>query len=321
MRLAKYVIVGALFALVVYQFGYVAKDAAIEFRDTLAERKFEENTTRSTAYVIPTDRWLEYEVAPNAKQVRVLTNASLKHLPPDDTQSDFARPGWRYSVDYQLLNSKREVVQELTYNFRATVSRFRDPITNDIFSPYFFATTPYVPASTRTLQCPLESLDDAVTRIRLRLSSSDPLIAEVVCRVVNRVERPDYRDPTIWGRLSKRRRESLCRASVYGPELLTPSERRSLLRWEWAIAAPFVDPYDPPTKRVLYHLDEVAGDELGAITPPQGISIDAKLRGSVRLPQAHGTLHMELEHQVGTDTATTEAIAATVTYHRSGIVE
>ena len=76
MRLAKYVIVGALFALVVYQFGYVAKDAAIEFRDTLAERKFEENTTRSTAYVIPTDRWLEYEVAPNAKQVRVLTNAS-----------------------------------------------------------------------------------------------------------------------------------------------------------------------------------------------------------------------------------------------------
>ena len=295
MRYAKPLLVVAVLAWVTQQYGSNVRHTVVQWRAELAARNFEDNTTRSAGYVIPTDRWLEYEVAPNAQQIRVLTNASLQSLPADDRQPDYQRPGWRYSVAYQLVDTRGEVVQESVYNFRATVNRFSHPSTGEIYSPYFYANSSDIPTNTRTLQCPLKPLNASIARIRLKLASHDTLISEVVCRVLNRVDRPDYTDPTIWGRLSEQRRMSLCRASVYGPELLTPAERRSILRWQWSIAPPIIGAGSRATQRILYRIDEPTGEEIGAMTTPAGMSVDESNDGTVSLPSVPGMAKIEIE--------------------------
>lgn len=295
MKTVKMLLLVAVVAYVARAYGPQFNKAICEWRESLATRNFEDNTSRSTAYVIPADRWIEFEVDPSARHIRVLTNASLTYLPEDDKQPDFGRPGWRYRLDYQLVDSDGNVIQDSDYNFRATISRFRDPITREVMSPYFYSTTDYVPTSTRTLQCPLEPLGKTISRIRLKLGYHDPKISEVVCRVVNRIERPDYNDRMIWGRLSKRRREILCRASVYGPELLTPAERRSLLRWQWALAFPVIGPDDDIRRRILYRIEEIPGEELGAIDPPPGIDVNSAFDATIELPEGNGVTTIEVE--------------------------
>ena len=272
---------------------------------------------------MPEDRWLEFDVSPQAQQVRVLTNAALGEFPASDLQPNYERPGWRYALQYQLIRPDGSVMADSVHHFRAFINRFEDPESGDIETKSFFLLSKNIPSNTRTLQIPIVPNSDRPDRIRIKLSEKASQISEVVCRVVAKTERSNYTDPYIWGKLSKGRRKALCRASVYRAELLTPAEKQSLLRWQWTKCPPVIRSQSEITQRILYRKEHVIGRELSSLDTPLGLEINTDRIATIELPDDPGiaTILVEVPEQAAHLPGDSEddSLASdnlTVLYHR-----
>ncbi len=211
-----------------------------------------DDVTRFRTYVVGTDRWLNYQIPGRCLALRLFTNAALpaeaRSMPiPTDSME---RLGYSYCIDYEILDRHGNVLREAKYHFRASPlkpvpEQFGNKSAGKMSgsleagSESFFDETNLIPAGTRTMQLPLDKdLIGKADRIRLKLTSADPMINEVVTRLYAQRKDPGYDRPATWNRLSGSVREKLARASVYSPEMLTGYEKTNLLRKRWNAASP-----------------------------------------------------------------------------------
>ena len=122
---------------------------------------------------IPKDEWVEFQILRDATNIRLLTNAALKTMDAPDHDLTNPRLGWRYSLDYQLLDAKRKVLEGAEYHFRTHVRQLKDAETGEAIYPIFLGKSGLVATQTRPMQLAVTGFDTPPAILRVRLKSED----------------------------------------------------------------------------------------------------------------------------------------------------
>ncbi|MCA9135331.1 MAG: hypothetical protein KDB00_01195, partial [Planctomycetales bacterium] len=198
---------------------------------------FQQGMKRREATRISSDQWTEFQINQGSRRVRVMTNAVVSRTDAV-VEDEILRPledprsGWRYGVDYELLDLAKRPLERSTYHFRSQTDQWVDPETGE----YHFAISLDQPgvavAQTKVMQFTPQATNHPCY-LRLRLGRRDAAVESVYVRVFDQVERPEHDREKTWARMSTRQRERLCANSVFGSELLSIDERNELLRLMW----------------------------------------------------------------------------------------
>ncbi|QDT12144.1 hypothetical protein [Planctomycetes bacterium K23_9] len=249
-----------------------------------------EDANRESSIILSTDQWVEFQIQSEANGLRLLTNVALDSNDAPDHDLDNPRTGWRYSVDYELLDSTRKVLKQSTYHFRSQVHQLIDVTSGEPIYPIFFGKSSRVATQTRAMQLPINQDAERVALMRVRVAQADPKIQEVVARVLVRSEREDYDQRTTWNRMSTSRREGLSRFCVYDHDLLTIGERNNLLRWQWK-SAPVISDFE---KRYLFFIGDIDDQQVRGDQLPAGLFIDSQWLGTIPVPEVSKKVRLEL---------------------------
>ena len=177
-----------------------------------------DDARRESTTLLSTDRWVEFQIAPNAKNFRLMTNAALSSTDAPDFDLSNPRLGWRYAIEYELLDSNRKPIEKSNYHFRSAIRQLWDADSQKNIYPLFFGKSSLVSTQTRAMQIGVERNQKRVAILRARLVSTDPEIQEVVVRALASVERPGYDQRKTWNRMSDKRRKNISKYCVYGHE-------------------------------------------------------------------------------------------------------
>ena len=271
-----------------------------------------DNLTRFRTYVVERERWLTYQIPGQSLALRLFTNAAL----PEEARSKpvpsdlMDRPGYRYCVEYEILDQQGNVLRQSRYHFRASPLEPVSAAPAAISGPTgegvaalqpgqsFFDETNLIPAGTRTMQLPLN--DDVLSKadtIRVRLAAVDPMIDEVVTRLYTQYVNDEHDKQAAWNRLPQRLRVRLTRANVYPPSLLSSYEKSNLLRKRWTAAPPVgLEDREYVARRMYVPDQEAAADANDSAT---GVELCPGLKVTSPLPVEHGTSTIILSAEKG----------------------
>ncbi len=245
----------------------------------------------STSYVLRGSQWLEFEIPEQHQVIRLLSNASLK-----PGQWALEDEHYHYQIEYQIIDGDGEVLLESLYHLRSHVSQPKEDQQLGRVPRQFYAEGDLLPADGRVMMLNLHNLEQP-KRLRLRLHSHDPRLADVVVRCYLQEGVSEHKLAYQWVRMSERKREYLARGSIYSPELLTEAEKRNLLRNLWYPVGPNgvrgKDYYDRAlyTLRDYEELFELQGEDI----QPAGLWIDRWVNGVVAIPYGGGEVELTFE--------------------------
>ncbi len=260
----------------------------------LREAPILEEAEISQTFVINGDDWLRFRLPQRGNIVRVLTTASvLRPVPEVDATS--IRPGWRYSLEYRIVDSAGKVLREAPFHFRTHVTEYEVPESTRRITSSFFEDRQRVPAITRRLLVPLDSLDGEHYELHLRLVAKDVELDDVAVRVACHTQRHHYDRPGLWQKINAQRKERICSASIYPPELMSLEQRRAVLRWQWKPLAPSGLEGRDYQRREMYTHEEIEGREADLDFFPSGMILHASRRGVIPLPELPGTVWLAVE--------------------------
>ena len=267
-----------------------ATTAARQYRIDSQEVNRKESSRVSTT-LLSDVRWSEFYVASDAVSIRLMTNGALNDTEwPQESQTD-PRSGWRYSVEYQLLDFNGKVLKESLYHLRSGVRELVDADTGEVIDPLVFGKTSMIATQTRFIQIPIATDGVRPRRVRIRVGERDPEVVEVVARVRTRHERPHYKERSTWKQISSRTRSNLARFCVFDHKFLTSSEQASLLKWQWMKAPPV----EAGTIRHLYFFGDVDDQEAYQETKLLGTCLEPGWRSTIALPKSRGELRLDIE--------------------------
>ena len=255
----------------------------------IAEDVNRTDADRSNVIGLDRKEWITFQIPDTSKAIRLLTNASVANPEtPVVTQAD-PRLGWRYSVSYQLTDQKGKIIDAADYHFRSRVESLVDVATGQPVYPMFFEDAS-VATQTRIMQIGLSSFTDKKpSLIRVRFKAADTNIRTVVARVMSQVERPDAHERTTWNRLSRKRRDEICKYCVYDSDLLGYDERSNLLRWHW-VNSPTLGEYEPKS---IYKISDLHDEAVAQNSLPAGKYTAANWISSVATPASKGDVRLE----------------------------
>ncbi|MDB4766410.1 hypothetical protein OAG71_01845 [bacterium] len=239
--------------------------------------------------------WVEFHISPAAEGIRLMTNAALKtNEMPRQNQSD-PRVGWRYSIEYQLLDADGELIRQTTYESRSRLRQLVDADTGELINPLMFGKTGQIATQTRFIQIPINPDTAKPAIMRVRAVTSDDQISEIVARVRTKHQRPHFDSPSTWRQISLTSRRKLAKYCVFDQKFLTQAERASLLRWYW-MQAPTLNKI---TLRHLYFIGEI--DDQEAVEPSASPSntIIATQRITLPMPERQGNLSLMMQRLEG----------------------
>lgn len=267
-----------------------------------------DDANRVGTILLSRDDWSEFHISPTAQGIRIMTNAALRstEMPPKN-QSD-PREGWRYSIEFQLLDDDGELIQQRVYESRTRLRQLVDADENELIDPLVFGKTGQIATQTRFVQIPILPSGRHPSIIRIRAVDSDPQISEVVARVRTKHERPHYANPATWRQISLTSRRKLAKFCVFDQKFLTPTERASLLRWHW-LQAPTLNAV---TLRHLYFIGEIDDQEAIEDIPSGSDTITASRKITLPMPELVGKLRLSLE-RLGAAVAASDAAAQSKT--------
>ncbi len=264
----------------------------------------QKKSNRVSTTLLSDNQWSEFYVPSDAVSVRLMTNAALRDTElPQESQTD-PRSGWRYSVEYQLLDFSGNVIDESTYHLRSGIRELIDADTGELIDPLVFGKTSMIATQTRFIQIPISAEGVRPSRVRIRAGERDPEVVEIVARVRTRHERPHYKQRATWRQISTKTRKNLARFCVFDHKFLTSSERASLLRWQWMKAPPV----EAGTIRHLYFFGDVDDQEVSKETKRLGTFLEPGWRSTIAIPQNQGELRLTIER---TDQAATRPLYVT----------
>ena len=146
-----------------------------------ADREINRNDVkRESTVLLSTDYWVEFQIATGSSNFRLLTNAAL--ATEDAPDCDLTHPciGWRYGIEYELLDRDRRMIEKSEYHFRSEIRQVRDQDSGNTVYPLFFGKRSWAATQTRAMQIALSGQNQDVAIIKVRLCSFDPEIRQVV---------------------------------------------------------------------------------------------------------------------------------------------
>lgn len=247
----------------------------------------------SVVYTLHETRWLVFTLPPSVELIRVISNASL---PAEEASRPpvGAEPGWRYALDYQLLDSGGRVLLERRYHQATRLTAYRDA-RGEAATGGFYLGQSVRPVDSRLMLINLRDAPPGVARLGIRLAEKDTGLADVAVRVYHRETLPPHRLRYLWQRMSAERKEMLARANVYPAELLTESEKRHLLESRWAALAPVGIEESHYERRRLYTPKDLPGEEMREEPHFTGFRLGGDLRGVIPLPESGGRVRLVVE--------------------------
>lgn len=263
---------------------------AIGFRSTSKEID-RDDAKRISTVLLSRENWSEFHLSPDAHSIRVMTNGALNSTElPKRNQSD-PRTGWRYSIEYQLLDADGELINQQTYESRTRVRQLIDQDQGTLINPLVFGKTNRIATQTRFIQIPIDPTKARPAILRIRALDFDPQISEIVTRVRTKHERPNYDEASTWRQIRVSTRRKMAKYFVFDQKFLTPSERASLLRWQW-LPAPTLN---KTTLRHLYFIGEIDDQEAPEYIPSSANTISAARKITIPLPETRGKFGLNLK--------------------------
>jgi len=250
-----------------------------------------DDAKRVSTVILSRRDWAEFHISPAAHSIRLMTNAALESTElPEKNQSD-PRTGWRYSVEYQLLDADGELIGQHTYESRTRLRQLVDKDRGTLINPLMFGRTGRVSTQTRFVQIPIDPDGLRPAIMRIRAIDSDPQISEIVARVRTRHQRPHFDKPSTWRQISLSSRKKLAKYCVFDQRFLTRSERSSLLRWHW-LQAPTLNKV---RLRHLYFIGEIDDQEALEDVPSGSDTISASRKITIAMPEQKGKFNLTLK--------------------------
>ncbi|MCX5861934.1 MAG: hypothetical protein NTW27_07415 [Deltaproteobacteria bacterium] len=248
----------------------------------------------SWGYELDKDKWITFQAPVASDRIKIVTNANLVGGINYD-------PGakWRYSFDWQVLEKgTNRIVKSGQYNYETGLTRFS---TEDIEKPYtaaFYLDSSVIPADGRIFIINTKELSLAGKPIilRFRLASTDPGVSSVLLRTYNLEPPSERRLDFLWMRITKRQQDILSQGNVYPSELLTEIERQNLLRQLWAPLSPEgIEGRDFIAKKI-YIIRDIEGAPVEDPIIPEGILVNASLRGTLPIPEDGRNAKFDFSH-------------------------
>ena len=235
--------------------------------------------------------WTEFHISPTSEGIRLMTNAALETTDlPQQNQSD-PRLGWRYSIEYQLIDADGELIRQATYESRTRLRQLIDTDTGELINPLMFGKTGQIATQTRFIQIPIIPGSHRPAIMRVRSVNFDHQISEIVARVRTRHQRPHFDSPSTWRKISLSSRRKLAKYCVFDQRFLTQAERSSLLRQYWT-QAPTLNKI---TLRHLYFIGEIDDQESVEQTPSASDTLVATQRITLPMPECQGNLRLSMQ--------------------------
>ncbi len=255
---------------------------------------------RSTAYFVHESKWLEFDIPTQAVGLRLLTNAAVSNTTLPLISLERPRRGWKYALDFELLDDRLQVARQRRYHLRTRISDLQDAGREFGEGKTWFQESSLVPAQTRTIQIPLPDVNARSRRLRVRLGERDEQVKTVVARLYFKYQRPNFDQPYAWSRMSVQARQRLCRASVYPPELLSPWERQNLLRWDWTALPPLGQCDMDYQQCLIYQREDPQLGDFEYLPPPDGIICRPQIPVTIPTPVDEGSVQLRFfpDHEV-----------------------
>ena len=250
-----------------------------------------EDARESNANRMTMDEWSEFVIPRKATTLRLLTNAAMEQDNEDAITMEDPRFGFRYAIEYQLLDRRGQVLTQSVYHFRSGVRRLLDSKSGYTFNPILIQDSDLICAQTRALQLGITNFERPASILRARLFSTDSSVRVVAARVLARVERNDYEDRGTWNRLSSPTRESICKYCVYDQELLTTFERTNLIRWRWIGTSTLGT---KPEFKISF-IGDIDDRESKDIRQQIGVIAESGRDASIPLPSGAGELELSFD--------------------------
>jgi hypothetical protein len=251
------------------------------------------HATSDPAFVLPIDRWLDFDLPDGISATRLLSNASLTDAVRFLSDEEVLTKEWSYRIQYELRGRGADLIDSGVYHFRTKLDRYRDPQSGDAWSARFYDSQKSGIAVTQEMVLDRQSFDREPQWLRLRLESADPGIEEVVVRANGRLERADSQLTHAWRRLSPDRRTQLSSSSVYPQEMLTRRQQLNLLRTVWSPFAPVGHAGRNYEQRTLFTARDMEPFRVREIPEPAGFCIHRTLNGMLPVPAEPGRLQLE----------------------------
>jgi len=234
---------------------------------------------------------VEYVLPASAGEVRILTNANLLSLDTARVQRrDDVMRRWQYAIEVQELDSSGNVLQQRVQHYRRDLIEVEMPEGRRGTGAFYLEANAPAPLSSANLRLPF-SASAKPSRLRVRLISADPDIADLLVRVAVPVPSSQHKAETMWRRLSDEQRTQLAVGNVFPPALLTEQERASVIESRWHPLGPVGE----STGRDIYVLK---GYDLGApVEPPKPEVLMAgpNRSATIQLPEQGGKVRIVLE--------------------------
>lgn len=234
---------------------------------------------------------VEFALPPSANTVRILTNANLLSISDARAQhqSDASRR-WQYAIEVEERDMSGNMLQRHVHHFRRDLVEVEMPGGRRGTGAFYLeenAPAP-LPAANLKLSFPASAKP---SRLRIRLISADPDIADLLVRVAVPMPDSQRKVDMVWRRLSDEQRERLASGNVFPPTLLTEQERASVIESRW-------QPLGPAGASISRDIYVLQGDDLGAPaepSKPEVLTVAPERTATIQLPEKGGKLRIVLE--------------------------
>jgi len=246
-------------------------------------------STRGTV-LVPGGSAADYVLPASAGAVRITTNANLKNL--DEArrmhQADPQRR-WHYALEIEEVDAAGSS-RKRTHHFSRDLQEVELPNAGRGTGSFYLQRDAPSPMAAAVLR--LDFVGSArPARIRMRLVSSDPEVADVLVRLATPEPVSQRTAENAWRRLSDEQRERLAGGNLFPPNLLLEQERVNVMASRW-------NPLGPSGESVgrdIYVLD--IPDRGAVVEPVQG---PVRMAGPdrrvvVQLPEKGARVRIALE--------------------------
>lgn len=240
----------------------------------------DESGRGTISYVLDTSRWTTFTLPGRLSSLRFLSHPDVpaSHIP-------VAGETFRYGFELEVLDEDGQVLRRQQPFFRTELVTYRDDIDGAEVTARRYSDDPSLPLAVDRLILELEDLPQA-RQVRVRTLSMDIGLTTVNIRVYRPRPFNENNISALWERLPHSEKRALSIGYVYSPELLTLTEKESILSHRWQPFGPIgiegrdyvsrtLEIYDPPGRRVVD----------AETTLNDGIYLDPKRQAGIALPE------------------------------------
>jgi hypothetical protein len=235
-------------------------------------------TRESSAYLVESERELEFRLSGHADQVRLRGHGLI----PRRAEEAMSRT-YDFAIAIRILAADGTILAQRTEHYRTSVVRHRDPTTGGMERANLVADDTVDVIGTTLTTLDLRHLPEAEV-LRVRLAGADPDVRAVGIRVYEPEAVPEHSIAASWQRLSIPQRERLAEGNVYPMPLLSEEETAAIMTRRWRPVGPAgVEGKDYRVQTLF--IREVEGAPTESFPVPAGLYVDLHHQGTLTIDE------------------------------------